>query len=346
MGEPSFPSELFKFILNTVQRAVTPAIEESIKNNLGVEASRDALAGAFCQALAGIVAAAKGAAAYAEEKGVEVPIVNPETLQLIIEMVDDHRFGAAVSALRSLVPDEGKPDYVRYDPDPAAFWVPFNGIEIREPYLLRLKEVGRNVPSPWGGLLAEDVAATLVNRFVDDIVNLSEEALHQELRTQRRVSFVAAKWALEQFRNQSAAVMCERIGSLIVEHLGSDRGNTLEPIAKVMEVAGISAQLIHATRRTGLVITSDNQNEFSDEDKQRWSKAIDEYYVFKDLADKAESRGEHPALVMSIRRFGVRLVPHSNPDHMAWKAAIGDWIVRHPGHDDSLKTRLAQLKSN
>jgi len=50
-----------------------------------------------------------------------------------------------------------------------------------------------------------------------------------------------------------------------------------EAMLEAMRAAGIRPALIHATMKTGMLMTTDNQDEFSDEEIAAWQDAIAEY---------------------------------------------------------------------
>ena len=51
----------------------------------------------------------------------------------------------------------------------------------------------------------------------------------------------------------------------------------VDTVAAAMEKAGIDHAKIHAYRRTGMLLTSDNLDQWSAEDLDEWEAALDEY---------------------------------------------------------------------
>ena len=83
-----------------------------------------------------------------------------------------------------------------------------------------------------------------------------------------------------------------------------------EETVRAMEAAGIAPELIHAYRRTGRIVTEDNQHKLSPEAIDEWNEAIEEYFEWQAMAKEALRSGAHPAIAYAIGRTG-KLAPEN-----------------------------------
>jgi hypothetical protein len=56
-----------------------------------------------------------------------------------------------------------------------------------------------------------------------------------------------------------------------------DDESLVDTVADAMKAAGIDPAKIHAYRRTGMLVTSENLGQWSAEDLDEWQAAFDEY---------------------------------------------------------------------
>lgn len=78
-----------------------------------------------------------------------------------------------------------------------------------------------------------------------------------------------------------------------------------EETVQAMEAAGIAPELvIHAYRRTGRIVTEDNQHKLSPEAIDEWNEAVEEYFEWQAMAKEALRSGAHPAIAYAIEKTG------------------------------------------
>lgn len=114
-----------------------------------------------------------------------------------------------------------------------------------------------------------------------------------------------------------------------------------EDTVRAMETAGISPQIIHAYRRTGRLVTEQNQHLLSAEAIDEWNAAVEEYFEWQEMAEEALRSGAHPAIAYAIGRTG-KVMPENvelTPDGTAaiasgedadWLEALNEYAAKHP----------------
>jgi hypothetical protein len=114
-----------------------------------------------------------------------------------------------------------------------------------------------------------------------------------------------------------------------------------EETVRAMETAGIAPQLIHAYRRTGRLVTEQNQHKLSAEAIDAWNAAVEEYFEWQAMAEEALRSGAHPAIAYAIGRTGkvmpenVELTPDGTHAIASDEDADGiesfnEYAERHP----------------
>ncbi len=114
-----------------------------------------------------------------------------------------------------------------------------------------------------------------------------------------------------------------------------------EETVRAMETAGIAPQLIHAYRRTGRLVTEQNQHLLSAEAIDEWNEAVEEYFEWQAMAEEALRSGAHPAIAYAIGRTGkvmpedVELTPDgahaiASGEDADWIEAFNEYTAKHP----------------
>jgi len=114
-----------------------------------------------------------------------------------------------------------------------------------------------------------------------------------------------------------------------------------EDTVRAMETAGIAPQIIHAYRRTGRLVTEQNQHLLSAEAIDEWNAAVEEYFEWQAMAEEALRSGAHPAIAYAIGRTGkvmpenVELTPDgthaiASDEDADWLEAFNEYTEKHP----------------
>ncbi len=114
-----------------------------------------------------------------------------------------------------------------------------------------------------------------------------------------------------------------------------------EDMVRAMESSGIAPQLIHAYRRTGRLVTEQNQHLLSAEEIEEWNAAVEEYFAWQAMAEEALHSGAHPAIAHAIGRTGkvmpenVELTPDgrhaiASAEDADWLEAFNEYAEKHP----------------
>jgi hypothetical protein len=114
-----------------------------------------------------------------------------------------------------------------------------------------------------------------------------------------------------------------------------------EEMVRAMESSGIAPQLIHAYRRTGRLVTEQNQDLLPAEEIEEWNAAVEEYHAWQAMAEEALRSGAHPAIAYAIGRTGkvmpenVELTPDgthaiASGDDADWLEAFNEYAEKHP----------------
>ncbi len=114
-----------------------------------------------------------------------------------------------------------------------------------------------------------------------------------------------------------------------------------EEMVRAMESSGIAPQLIHAYRRTGRLVTEQNQNLLPAEAMDEWNAAVEEYHAWQAMAEEALRSGAHPAIAYAIGRTGrvlredVELTADgahaiASGEDADWIEAFNEYAGKHP----------------
>jgi hypothetical protein len=113
-------------------------------------------------------------------------------------------------------------------------------------------------------------------------------------------------------------------------------------VIRSMEESGLPPAIIHAYRRTGLLVTNVGLDTLSEEDLAEWDEALKHYETCQRMAEDARKGGVHPAIVYAISRTGkawpddLEISPdrssvRGSDDDVEWIEAVVDYIDKHPG---------------